>query len=259
MMATIRHLIELLVNPFFLCVFFIGLCTFFLWRKSHPRFVRVALLLVFIFLVVISTGWLPRYMSHKLEAQYPVVNQVDPAILWVVVLSGGQNQFDGMPANDLLSSASIKRLIEGVRLFRALPQTKLVLSGGSSGKEQPEALLLAQVTRWFSIPEQDVVLELKSINTADQARELVSIVHDQPFYLVTSAIHMPRSMFLCLQQGLHPVAAPTDFTFFWNTDSLEKMVIPNAYNLFYFSIAMHEIFGRIWATVSFNPKRQSSH
>ncbi|WP_275940998.1 YdcF family protein [Legionella antarctica] len=206
--------------------------------------------MVFILLMVISTGWLPNYITNKLETQYPIVQQIDPRINWVVVLSGGQNPLEGMPANLRLSSASIKRLVEGVRLFRALPRAKLVLSGGGSTGEQPEALLLAQLAKWFSIPEQDVVLELKSINTADQARELVSIVHNQPFYLVTSAIHMPRSIALCRQQGLHPIAAPTDYTFFWSTSDKVKMIIPNAYNLSYFSIAMHEVLGRIWAVLT---------
>jgi uncharacterized SAM-binding protein YcdF (DUF218 family) len=245
-----RHVMELLVNPFFLCLFFLGLCTYWLWRRAHPGFVRVGLLLVFIGLLVISTGFLPRYMSYQLESQYPVINQVDPTIQWVVVLGGGQNQLEGMPENNLLTSASIKRLIEGVRLLGLLPQAQLVLSGGSYDAKQSEALLLGQLAKWFSIPENKVVLEYKSINTADQAREIVAIVHDHPFYLVTSAVHMPRAMVLFQKQGMHPIAAPTDFTYFWNLDSWEKRLIPNAYNLFYFSIAMHEILGRIWASVT---------
>lgn len=250
-MAIVRHLIELLVNPYFLCLFLLGLCTVFLWRHIYPVFVRVTLSLVFIFLLAISTGWLPRYVTNKLESQYPIVTQTDPTIKWVVVLGGGKSQSQGMPANDLLTTQSIKRLVEGVRLFRSLPLAKLVLSGGSfTAEQQPEAILSAQLAKWFSIPEQKMVLELNSNNTADQARELVSIVHDQPFYLVTSATHMPRAMALCQQQGLHPIAAPTDFTFSGGMDAWEKMIIPNAYNPYYFSIAMHEVLGRIWATVS---------
>ncbi len=250
MMAVFRHWTEFLVNPYFLCVFFLGLSLYFLWRRTYSGFARIALTVVFIVLLVISTGWLPRYLTYKLEGQYPVVQHNDPQVRWIVVLSGGKGQFDGMPANDLLSSASLKRLIEGVRLFRESPQAQLVLSGGGETGEQLEADLLAQLARWFSIPEQRIVLESKSINTADQARELVNIVHEQPFYLVTSAIHMPRSMLLCQQQGLHPIAAPTDFTFYWSTDSWGKMIIPNAYNLSYFSISMHEILGKIWANVT---------
>jgi uncharacterized SAM-binding protein YcdF (DUF218 family) len=248
-MALMRHVVEFLVNPFFICFFLMALCTLLLWRQVRPLFVRRAMLLVLLVLCVISTGWLPKYMTNKLESQYAVVSQVDREIHWIVVLSGGQSLAAGFPANDLLSSASIKRLVEGVRLFRSLPEAKLLLSGGGSRGEQREALLLAELTKWFSIPEQQIVLETQSINTADQARELKAIVKQEPFYLVTSAVHMPRSIALCQREGLHPIAAPTDFTFFWSTDRWLKLLVPNSYNLTYFSIAMHEVLGRAWSFV----------
>lgn len=243
-MALMRHVIEYLVNPFFICLFLIGLCTLFLWRHKHPLFIRRTMLLVFLVLFGISSGWLPKYLTQHLESQYSVVTEVDPEIRWIVVLGGGQTLAAGLPANDLLSSASIKRLIEGIRLLRSLPEAQLILSGGGSAGEQKEALLLAELTKWFSIPERQIVLENHSINTADQARELAHIVKNEPFYLVTSAVHMPRSMALCQKEGLRPVAAPTDFTFFWSTDGWVKLFIPNSYNLTYFSIAIHEFLGR---------------
>ncbi len=246
-MATMRHILELLVNPFFLCLLVLIICTVFIWRGASHALVRNTLLILCISFVVISTGWLPRFMTNKLESSYPLVTRPDPAIKWIVVLSGGQSKVDGMPVNDLLAGASIKRLIEGIRLLRLSPKAQLVLSGGGSVGDQPEALLMAELSQWFSIPENKITLELKSINTADQARELVGIIGKEPFYLVTSAIHMPRSMALCQEQGLRPIAAPTDYTFFWDTESWGKMVIPNTYNLAYFSIAMHEVLGRIWS------------
>lgn len=245
-MAMFRHLTEFIVNPFFICFFLLALALFFMWQGRRSTFVCRTLLLVFLVLLIISTGWLPRYMTYTLESQYPVVTKIDSKVQWIVVLSGGQSTVTGMPANDLLSSASIKRLVEGVRLLQLLPDAKLVLSGGGSSGEQPEALLLAQLAKWFSISQEQIVLEKESINTADQARELAVLVKDEPFYLVTSAVHMPRSMELCQKQGLHPIAAPTDFTFFWNTENWAKVVIPNPYNITYFSIAMHEVLGRIW-------------
>ncbi|KTD65065.1 YdcF family protein [Legionella shakespearei] len=245
-MAISRHFIEFLVNPFFICFLLLALTLLFVWRGTCLTFVRRTLLLVCLVLLVISTGWLPRYMTHSLESQYRVVTEIDPKVQWIVVLSGGQFTVNGMPANDLLSSASIKRLVEGVRLLRLLPEAKLVLSGGGSTGEQPEAVLMNQLVQWFAISQKQIVLEKQSINTAEQARELAALVKDEPFYLVTSAVHMPRSMKLCQKQGLHPIAAPTDFTFFWNTENWAKLVIPNPYNVTYFSIAMHEVLGRIW-------------
>lgn len=139
--------------------------------------------------------------------------------------------------------------IEGGRLLHDLPQAKLLLSGGGSDQRFTEAALLKQLSQWASISPQRIVLEAGSSNTEEQARALVALVHQEPFYLVTSAIHMPRSMFLCQQQGLNPIPAPTDFTFFWSDGNQAKLFIPNVYNLYYFTIAAHELLGRAWATL----------
>ncbi|WP_332460238.1 YdcF family protein [Legionella clemsonensis] len=125
----------------------------------------------------------------------------------------------------------------------------IIVVWGGYGFETPEAFRLAELASWFSIPKSKIVLETTSINTADQAKAIKQFVKNEPFYLVTSAIHMRRSMALCLAQGLHPVAAPTDYTFFWNDERIGKIYLPNPYNLFYLSIAMHEILGSWWASL----------
>ena len=246
-MTALKHSLELVVNPFFIIFFIIVLSAFLNRSNKHLFFIRWSLWGLVIFFLVFSTGWVPRYLTERLEATYSVIQQVDPKVKWVVVLGGGHSEKEGLPANDLLSGASIKRLVEGVRLLQELPEAKLVLSGGGESPQFTEALLLNQLSQWFSIPQERVVLEPNTLNTEEQARALVSIVHKERFYLVTSAIHMPRSMFLCRQQGLNPIPTPTDFSFFWYDRNRAKMFIPNVYNLYYFTIAMHEVLGRAWA------------
>ena len=83
----------------------------------------------------------------------------------------------------------------------------------------------------------------------DQIKAIKQLVQDQPFYLVTSAIHMPRSICLARAYGLQPIPAPTDFTFYWNDELWPIRYLPNAHNLFYLSIVMHEVLGRTWAKI----------
>ncbi len=250
MTAILRHLVELLINPFFICCVLLGFCVYWCRNKNYLQRVQRVLIIILITVLLMSTGWLPKWLTHRLEAQYPAVAQADPTIHWIVVLSGGQSQVAGMPANMLLSSASMKRLIEGVRLLRQLPNATLLISGGGYRYEKSEAENMAQLADWFAIPKQKIRLEITSINTADQARQIKSMVHNQPFYLVTSATHMPRSMQLCKEQGLHPIAAPTDFTFYWHDERIAKMMIPNTYNMMYFTVAMHEWLGQAWNTLT---------
>jgi uncharacterized SAM-binding protein YcdF (DUF218 family) len=246
-MATLKHTMELLVNPFFILLVLM-LCSIFLLRTNKAlMWVRGLLALFCCLLVLFGTGWFPKYLTQRLESAYPIVTQPNPQIKWVVVLGGGHFNVEEVPVNNLLSGASIKRLVEGVRLIRQLPDARLVLSGGGEEKNHSEAVLLYQLSQWFSIPEDKVVLEASSLNTEEQAKALVPILHKEPFYLVTSAIHMPRSMLLCQRQGLNPIAAPTDYTFIWHDSNKARMIIPNIYNFYYLSIAMHELLGRVWA------------
>lgn len=248
-MRFFRHFMEALLNPVFLIIFVFGILLIFLHRESRTR-IFWGFFALFLSLVVFSTGWIPQTITHHLENQYAIVKQPNPEIRWIVVFSGGQMQDADKPDNMILYGASIKRLVEGVRLYRELPGSKLVLSGGGVGQEIAEAKRLATLTKWFGIPDSDVVLEDKAINTAEEAIEVKKILGAQPFYLVTSAIHMHRAMLLCQSQGLTPIAAPTDFTVFWQDERWEKTFLPNAHNLVYLSIALHEILGIGWGRMT---------
>lgn len=245
-----RHVFEVLLNPFFLilALFFILLCL--LWVYGNSWFVRSGFLVVFFLLILFSTGWLIQSVTRSLEDRYEEIVKINPEVRWVVVLSGGQAQVMGKPANSLLYGASIKRLVEGVRLYRQLPAAKLLLSGGGYGFEVAEAIHLSELASLFSIPAKDIVLETKSINTIGQIKAIKTIVHNEPFYLVTSAIHMSRSMSMCEAQGLKPIAAPTDYTYYWNDERWPKTYLPNPHNLFYWTVAMHELLGRAWAKLT---------
>jgi len=242
----VRHLIESLVNPFFILLVLLGLSLLLLEFRGNSKLVRTGFLMVLIGFLVFSTGWLPRYVTHKLENEYLLVTRPNPDIHWVVVLGGGHADGNESPANQVLSSVSIKRLVEGVRLYRQLPAAKLLLSGGDDSNGISEAEHLDQVIALFAISPADRVLETGSTNTASQAVAIKKWLQDKPFYLVTSAAHMPRAMELCLRQGLHPIAAPTDFTYYWQDGNWEKIYMPGARNFAYLNIAWHEILGRIW-------------
>lgn len=245
-----RHFIEALINPFFLFFIVFVIVGYRLHRQqSLSKKCSITWFLMIIALFLASTGWLPHYLISHLENHYAVVNNYNLTIRWIVVLSGGQANVAHKPPHDLLYNASIKRLIEGVRLYRHLPRAKLVLSGGGYGGDIPEAQHLKEIAQWLAISSQDIVLENYSLNTQEQAMALKKLVDNAPFYLVTSASHMSRAMALCQAQKLKPIAAPTDFTYYWNDEIWEKTYIPNAHNLVYLKIALHEWLGKLWSIV----------
>jgi uncharacterized SAM-binding protein YcdF (DUF218 family) len=248
--SQLRHITELLLHPLFIgFIVAVILITCLFRQVGDTKSIALGLALVCVGSVVLSTSFLPRWMSVKLEDQYARVTQIDPNVHWVVVLGGGVSGIKAMPASDALSSASLRRFLEGLRVYRQLPKAKLILSGGSRrGMQYANSVRYNELAEMFDVPETDRVLEGSSINTADEARLIKPWLKDEPFYLVTSATHMPRSMALFEHQGLHPIAAPCDYTGFQYENQLFlKKLLPNTGNLVSFNAAWHEYLGSLWA------------
>jgi uncharacterized SAM-binding protein YcdF (DUF218 family) len=248
---SLKNLLEAIVNPFFLLLLLLAASTLAIFLNKARRSTPYSVLFVLIGLVLLSTGFLPNKLIIYLESQYPPVSKLDTSVSWIVVLGGGQANLENTLPNNRLYSASIKRLLEGVRLYRQLPNAKLLLSGGHDGSGKTEAENLSELASWIRISPENIFLENKSANTIGQVKEIKPWVGKKPFYLVTSAVHMPRAITLCKRMGLNPIGAPTDFTLYWADDRWTKYFLPNPNNIVYFNMAWHEILGIIWAKHQF--------
>ena len=71
-------------------------------------------------------------MIEPLEYRYLPLLAVEPyqEIKWIVVLGESNTAMAGLPAISRLSKTSLARLAEGIRLYRMLPDGKILLSGG---------------------------------------------------------------------------------------------------------------------------------
>ena len=216
-------------------------------RREAPRWIKISVVFLILAMGVVSTGWFPSWLIQSIEHQYKTVKKVNPDVNWVVVLGGGVYDAAYLPAQEVLSGMSIKRLLAGVYLYRQLPHAKLILSGGGARQvNASEGMRMSELTAWLNIPTTDRILETESVNTADEAVAIKQWVHDEPFYLVTSALHMRRAIALFRHQGLNPIAAPCHYTHAWKAGHQEQLYIPNIYNIAYVHEAWHEILGLIW-------------
>jgi uncharacterized SAM-binding protein YcdF (DUF218 family) len=248
--AMLRHLMESILNPYFIVFFILAILLVCMCCFGDSRAWRVGFFVVLIGFLLFSTPMLPFAMLKRWSSEYPVVTKANPAIHWVVVLGGGQMTGVNAPANHLLNAVSIKRLVEGVRLYRQLPKAKLLLSGGGEvNVKNTEAVHAGELAVWFGIPVQHIVLESESINTADEAIAIKPWVKHAPFYLVTSSLHMPRAMALCRKQGLNPIAAPSDYPydqpFDWQRDWAPRPIY-----FVYANLAWHEMLGWAWGRLT---------
>lgn len=211
-------LVKKIVAPFFfplpltLLIILIGLIL--LWFTYRQRTGKVLVTLGAFLLLIFSLNPVASSLVSLMENQYTPFNVAakgNPGIKYVVVLGGGHRDDFRLPATDRLSPASLKRLIEGIRIHKALPKTKLVLSGGGPFSREANAKVMLKAAQLLGVNPKETILETESKDTKDEARLLKPVLGQAPFVLVTSVSHMPRSMALFKKQGLRPLPAPADF------------------------------------------------
>jgi uncharacterized SAM-binding protein YcdF (DUF218 family) len=165
---------------------------------------------------------------------------------WVVVLGGGLTEAHGVPAASRLSETSLARLVEGVRLVRELPQAKLLFSVGEAN--EPE--VLADLVVSLGVPRDRLVMEHQTRDTGEQARALAPLLGRDAFILVTSAVHLPRSVRLFQGQGLDPIPQPAGYLGRGRGEFGIYRFLPNSFGLVRSERAWHEYLGLAWNWLS---------
>ncbi len=224
-----------------LILIFVGL--FFLSYSRRQRAGRILVGLGAFVILFLSIKDISNLLIKPLENEYPVYQKNYKKIDFVVVLSGGADEKYGIPMNTSGDYATLSRLIEGIRVYKLNPGSKILLTGGVT--EKPFSEIEKALLEEIGIPKDDIITESRSLDTCDEAANVKKIIGDAPFVLVTSAVHMPRAVKLFQKQGLAPIPAPTDFQGTENRMFLSGM-IPSSGNLSASGRAMHEYIGLLW-------------
>ncbi len=239
--------------PFCLLISFLGL--FFILRGKRVFAGKILTTLGLIGLTVMSYNPVSRALNVPLNCKYEAysANQWGKPgtksatfVKYVVVLAGGHKSDPEIPATGHMSGQSLIRLVEGVRIVRENPGAKLILSGGGAADPVPEAMVMAQVSKFMGVSAGDMILESTSNDTKDQARLIKLIVGKAPFVLVTSATHMPRSMALFEKLGMSPIPGPAGATSRVKMPFSPQDLFPNVSALDNATQAVHEYLGLIW-------------
>lgn len=250
-------LLKKLLPPFFMPLSLVLLLTipglFLLYFSKKQKIAKFMLTIGILVLTAFSTEKIPNMLLKPLETMYPPYNvsnvpiERDSDIKYVVVLSGGHISDPEIPATSQLSESTLTRLAEGIRIYRNIQGSKLLLSGGKVFDPIPEALTMANVANSLGIPKNDIIIESSSKDTKDQAKLIKKIVTDQTFILVTSAFHMPRSMALFGKLGMKPIPAPTQHMNPKRASFQIGSFLPNSGSLEKSEKSIHEHLGILWA------------
>ncbi len=259
-MFSLKKFFAPLFSPLSVCLELIAFGLVLLVFSRKQKTGKIFIGLGIIILMLCSYDGVSGRILRTLESQYPPLTlaQVMPSekgvfgeksVKWIVVLAGGVAGDQTLPIQLQISHHSRVRLMEGIRLHRLLPGSKIILTGGIGFDGPPEATTLSRVAQELGVAKSDMVLEVESRDTKDHPLYVRHLVKEEPFILVTSAFHMPRAMKLFVKQGLSPTPAPTGHwkpcKEFWSPGNL----FPSASGLRLAELAYHEYMGLTWAWV----------
>lgn len=251
-------LLKKIISPLLLPVPFCSVLLIFglilLWSSRRQKAGRLFVSLGALLFIFLGYGVSTRWLLLPLERQYSpilnatsVISQDGQTVKWIVVLGGGGVYSSQLPSPSQLSNASLARLIEGIRLHRQIPSSKLILSEGNIFDSGPVGEIMGTVAQDLGVDRDNLVLETQSQDTEAQAALILSLVGAERFFLVTSASHMPRSMALFRKLGMNPTAAPTDFESLSSESWRPSEFYPSAGGLRKAELAVHEYLGLAWA------------
>src|SRR5690349_967770 len=154
---------------------------------------------VALLLLTIAVMPLGQWLVLPLELRFPVPS-LPERVDGIVVLGGGVDAWTSRAHGQTVLNDAGDRIVQAAVLARRHPEARLVLSGGEGtmlayGEQEAEyarALLVE-----LGVPAERIVLEDRSRNTYENAvfaRQVAKPRPGETWLLVTSAMHMPRSV-----------------------------------------------------------------
>lgn len=225
-----------------------------LWRRGR----KIAIILALIVLWLGSSRYVAYALVRSLESRYPAPTG-DLRADAIVVLGGGTRGSDPPRPMTEVNEAG-DRLLYGARLYHDGAAPVILVTGGSIEWLTPEGISpeandMSALMEMLGTPPESLWLEARSRNTYENAlysREMLAEEGMNDILLVTSAMHMPRSVPLFEAQGLQVTPAPTDFLVsdaewrhLWRGGPTATLInlLPNVEYLTYTTRALKEYIG----------------
>ncbi|WP_051463201.1 YdcF family protein [Deferrisoma camini] len=183
--------------------------------RRRPRLSRTLVFLAGAGLGALGSGPVAERLVAPLERAYPRPAARTRAEAAVVL--GGAVDLQHSTADRVELYHRAERVLEGIRLWREGRVRVIVFSGGSGDPDLPdasEAELMAVVARQMGVPDDAIWLQPRSRTTAEDAAYTVPLLRKRGirrFFLVTTAMDMPRAVGCFRKAGADPIPFPVDY------------------------------------------------
>ncbi|MDY6937147.1 MAG: YdcF family protein [Cyanobacteriota bacterium] len=252
MFLFLSKFLPLFVYPLGLSCLLALVALMLLWK--YPRLSAGATALALMVLLLASNGWVCAGLVRSLEQQNRPTELPEAD---AIVILGGATRSPEAPRPWVEVNEAGDRVLYGAKLYREGKAPRVVLAGGRvswGGVGGSEAEDMAELIKVMGVPESAILQDPTSLNTRENAVNVKRILEENQLdrvLLVTSALHMPRSLRIFRRLEMNVVPAPTDFLIS-DRDLLVKgeswqeillNTLPNAYRLSMSTRAIKEYIG----------------
>ncbi len=195
-------------------------------------------------------NWLTGTLETRIEQE--ILEPQNPLDTAAVLCAGVSSYSPGRFIQDRLLATTRVRLLRTIQLLKTHNTIKtLIIVGGCASPEADcpitEAELAYMWLQELGIPHDvQIILEKKSRDTEENIKYLSHLVGKRPFYLVISAMDVPRVMFLARENNLKAIPMISDYKSVQNEKIRLRDLWPHPYNLVKTDMAVHEYIGLLW-------------
>ena len=214
MFLFLSKLLPLFIYPLGLSCLLLFIALVMAWK--YPRRAAIPTGLALIILLLASNGWIEKLVIKSLEWENLAPTEL-PTAEAIVILGGGVRSVSS-PRPFVEVNEAGDRVIYGAKLYRDGKAPLVVTSGGRvdwrGGGDQAESTDMATLLELFGVPKTAILEDKTSLNTYENAVNIQKILAEKKIsqvLLVTSAMHMKRSLLIFQKLGMKVIPAPTDF------------------------------------------------
>jgi uncharacterized SAM-binding protein YcdF (DUF218 family) len=243
-----------LAQPLNLLFFLLGAAGFWLWR--WPQSGRRVMLGLIIAAWVVGALPIGTWMVRGIEDTYARPAVMPERVDGIIILGGFVwSDISASRGYPHLASKS-SRFAAFLKLAHQYPHAKLIFTGGSTNIFPPhntETDVVRQVWTDAGLDPKRVIWEGKSRNTFENvqfSKELAQPQKGETWIMVTSAVHMPRSVMIFKKFDWDVIPYPVDYMTFAKTGEGSPTEFNFATNLWLLSQGLREAIG-LWAYRTF--------
>lgn len=214
-------------------------------KKTKKLLLRIALFSLLFF----TNSFIAKEFTGLWEKDVVQPSELKTVYDVGIVLGGGTITYDAKN-NMKFFQHNTDRITQALWLYKQGKIKKILISGGAGSivyRNVKEANLMKEYLVEVGFNPKDIIADSISDNTHENAVNTTKIVSerfpDGKFLLITSSIHMRRSIDCFKKEGLECDIFPTNPIAAHRKWDIETLLLPNYKALEYWDKLFHELFG----------------